>query len=126
MDPRLKEIVDNFDAWKIGLDDSFQFHCTECGKCCINREDILLTPRDLFNAAKALMRQQTLQADAAEMHVLTKNLAMAKMKLALLKRQIQSLPPAYQDTVSCLFAETEQYIKSLRIGRNSIVGRRRT
>ena len=54
MDPRLKEIVDNYDAWKIGLDDSFRFHCTECGKCCINREDILLTPRDLFNAAKAL------------------------------------------------------------------------
>lgn len=54
MDPRLKEISENFDSWKIGLDDSFQFHCTECGKCCINREDILLTPRDLFRAAAAL------------------------------------------------------------------------
>ena len=54
MDPRLKTIADNFDAWKIGLDDSFQFHCTECGQCCINREDILLNPRDLFNASKAL------------------------------------------------------------------------
>lgn len=54
MDPRLKNIIDNFDTWKIGLDDSFQFHCTECGKCCINREDILLTPRDLFNASKSL------------------------------------------------------------------------
>ena len=54
MDPRLKSIVDNFDSMKIGLDDSFQFHCTKCGKCCIDREDILLTPRDLFNAAAAL------------------------------------------------------------------------
>lgn len=54
MDPRLKSIVDNFDSMKIGLDDSFRFHCTECGKCCVDREDILLTPRDLFNAAKAL------------------------------------------------------------------------
>ena len=54
MDPRLKTIAENLDAWKIGLDDSFQFHCTECGQCCINREDILLSPRDLFNASKAL------------------------------------------------------------------------
>ena len=54
MDPRLKSIVDNFDSMKIGLDDTFQFHCAECGKCCVDREDILLTPRDLFNAAAAL------------------------------------------------------------------------
>ena len=79
-----------------------------------------------INEAKALMRRETLGADAAEMHVLTKNLAMAKMKLALLKAQVKSVPAAYQDTVSCLFAETEQYIESLRNGRNSIVGRRRS
>ena len=54
MDPRLKTIAENLDSWKLGLDDSFQFHCTACGKCCINREDILLTPRDLYNASKAL------------------------------------------------------------------------
>ena len=54
MDPRLEEIVDNYDSWKISLDGSFRFHCTECGKCCINREDILLTPRDLCNASKAM------------------------------------------------------------------------
>ena len=45
MDPRLKTIAENLDSWKLGLDDSFQFHCTACGKCCIDREDILLTPR---------------------------------------------------------------------------------
>ena len=54
MDPRLKTIAENLDSWKLGLDDSFQFHCTACGKCCIDREDILLTPRDLYNASKAL------------------------------------------------------------------------
>ena len=54
MDPRLKTIAENLDSWKLGLDDSFQFHCTTCGKCCIDREDILLTPRDLYNASKAL------------------------------------------------------------------------
>ena len=47
MDNRLKEIVDNFDSLKIGVDEPFRFHCTMCGKCCINREDILLTPRDM-------------------------------------------------------------------------------
>lgn len=53
-DPRLKEIVDNFDKLKIGVDDPFQFQCGECGKCCINREDILMSPKDMYNAAKEL------------------------------------------------------------------------
>ena len=54
MDARLKNIVDNFEAMKIGIDEPFKFHCTMCGKCCINREDILLTPRDVYNMAKEL------------------------------------------------------------------------
>ena len=54
MDNRIKEIVENFDQIKIGLDDPFKFHCTMCGKCCINREDILLTPRDIYNMSKEL------------------------------------------------------------------------
>ena len=54
MDQRIKEIVDNFDRMKIGLDTPFKFHCTQCGKCCINREDIMLTPFDLFRASKEL------------------------------------------------------------------------
>ena len=54
MDERLKHIVDNFETMKIGLDDKFKFNCTMCGKCCINRDDILLTPRDVFKMANAL------------------------------------------------------------------------
>ena len=54
MDERLKHIADNFDQMKIGPDEPFQFRCTECGKCCIHREDILLSPKDLFRAAKEL------------------------------------------------------------------------
>lgn len=54
MDTRLKEIVDNFEKMKIGVDEPFKFHCTMCGKCCINREDILLTPKDLYNMSKEL------------------------------------------------------------------------
>lgn len=56
MDNRLKEIVDNFDSLKIGADEPFRFHCTMCGKCCINREDILLTPRDIKNRTVPLFR----------------------------------------------------------------------
>lgn len=54
MDARLKEIVDNFESMRIGVDEPFKFHCTMCGKCCINREDILLTPRDIYNMSKEL------------------------------------------------------------------------
>ncbi len=52
MDKRLKGIVDNFDSMKIGLDETFKFHCTMCGNCCFNREDILLSPKDIYNMSK--------------------------------------------------------------------------
>ena len=54
MDNRLKEIAENLDKMKIGIDEPFRFHCDQCGKCCINREDILLNPRDVYNMAKEL------------------------------------------------------------------------
>ena len=54
MDPRLQHISENFENITIGLDEPFQFHCTQCGKCCIHREDILLNPQDLFRIAKHL------------------------------------------------------------------------
>lgn len=54
MDERLKDIVNHLESMKIGLDETFKFHCTMCGKCCINREDILLSPRDIYNMSKEL------------------------------------------------------------------------
>ncbi len=54
MDKRLKNIVDNLDEIKIDLDAPFMFHCTMCGECCENREDILLTPKDLYKMAREL------------------------------------------------------------------------
>ena len=54
MDERLKEIVDNFDSMKIGLDETFKFHCKMCGNCCFNRDDILLSPKDIYNMSKEL------------------------------------------------------------------------
>lgn len=38
----------------IGLHDTFCFNCTECGKCCKNRDDILLNPNDLHRIASFL------------------------------------------------------------------------
>lgn len=53
-DPRIIDIVENYDRYKIGLDETFKFGCKMCGKCCINREDIILNPKDLYNIAKEL------------------------------------------------------------------------
>ncbi len=54
MDERLKDIVDNLESMIIGLDEAFKFHCDMCEKCCIHREDILLSPKDIYNMAKEL------------------------------------------------------------------------
>ena len=49
-DSRLKEIYDNLDNSKRSLDDTFQFQCDQCGKCCINREDILKNIQYFFES----------------------------------------------------------------------------
>ena len=54
MNERMKNIIEDFEKKQLGPDEPFKFHCTMCGKCCINREDILLTPRDMYNLAKEL------------------------------------------------------------------------
>lgn len=35
----IKEIKEQLGYEEIGLDDTFVFHCTQCGKCCIHRDD---------------------------------------------------------------------------------------
>jgi len=54
MESPLQNIVDNFDKYRIGLDDVFAFRCRSCGKCCKNRDDILLNSRDVYNLATSL------------------------------------------------------------------------
>ncbi len=54
MNQRMEQILNDFENNKLNADDSFKFHCTQCGKCCINRDDILLSPQDLFRIAKKL------------------------------------------------------------------------
>lgn len=53
----IQDIADHLDQMQIGLDDTFRFHCTCCGKCCVDREDILLPPRDVYRIAKELKLQ---------------------------------------------------------------------
>ncbi len=38
----------------IGLDDTFDFACNRCGKCCTHSYDVMLSPQDLFNIASEL------------------------------------------------------------------------
>ena len=54
MDKRMQNIYENIKKHKLTPDSVFMFHCTMCGDCCRNREDILLNPKDLFNLAKGL------------------------------------------------------------------------
>ena len=49
---KISDILEGF--VKLNLDDTFKFHCTECGKCCKHRNDILLTARDVYNMSKEL------------------------------------------------------------------------
>ena len=39
---------------RLKRDDIFEFECSQCGSCCYNRVDILLTPYDITRISKAL------------------------------------------------------------------------
>jgi len=56
MDNRSLKLAESIENNDLGLDDTFQFQCKACGKCCKNRHDIMLTTRDLYNIAKLLGR----------------------------------------------------------------------
>ena len=49
-----EEMFRDLESMTIGLDDTFKFHCDQCGKCCTHREDIILSPMDIFKMAKEL------------------------------------------------------------------------
>lgn len=46
------ELMKCYENMKIGIDEPFKFHCTQCGKCCLHRDDILLNAKDLFQIAR--------------------------------------------------------------------------
>ena len=49
-----EEMFRDIESLTVGLDYTFKFHCDQCGKCCINRDDIILSPMDIFKMAKEL------------------------------------------------------------------------
>lgn len=49
-----EELFDNLEKLTVGLDDTFKFHCNQCGKCCTYRDDIILSPRDIYKMSKEL------------------------------------------------------------------------
>ena len=51
---REEMMLHNIQTNTVGLDDTFKFHCDQCGKCCTFRDDIILSPMDIFKMAKEL------------------------------------------------------------------------
>lgn len=51
MNEREKEYFRMMNENKLEMNDTFEFGCSQCGDCCRNREDILLSPADLFHIA---------------------------------------------------------------------------
>jgi len=46
--------LENLIKNQLGPDDTFAFKCNACGCCCRNREDVLLSPHDLYRISKHL------------------------------------------------------------------------
>lgn len=49
-----EKTIEQYKSWALKPGAKFKFRCTECGECCKNRCDIILTPRDIYRAAKKL------------------------------------------------------------------------
>lgn len=51
---REEMMLHNIQTNTVGLDDTFKFHCAQCGKCCTYRDDIILSPMDIFKMSREL------------------------------------------------------------------------
>lgn len=49
-----EDFFQEIESMTVEMDDTFRFHCNQCGRCCINREDIILSPMDIFRMSKEL------------------------------------------------------------------------
>ena len=50
----MNKLPDDFMDHALSLEDTFQFRCRQCGECCKHREDILISPYDLFRMTRRL------------------------------------------------------------------------
>ena len=46
--------IQSFENNQIGLEEEFEFSCDQCGKCCKNQEDLMMSPCDIYRMAKSL------------------------------------------------------------------------
>ena len=53
-DKNFEEMLKDKNFESIGINDEFGFECKQCGQCCMNRNDIILMPYDVYKIAKAL------------------------------------------------------------------------
>lgn len=51
---RIRELTGSDKVDFIDINDTFGFKCQQCGKCCMHRTDIILSPFDIYNGAKYL------------------------------------------------------------------------
>lgn len=66
----LKKAIEEKGMNLIGLDDKFRFGCIQCGKCCINREDIVLSAKDVYRISKKLrMEPHEMISEYGELYV---------------------------------------------------------
>jgi hypothetical protein len=85
----VKKIQEYLTLPKLNKNDTFIFGCNQCGKCCRNREDVLLTPLDLFKISKHLKMQIS---EVLEKYCETYKGENSKMPIVRIK------PKAYQQT----------------------------
>lgn len=56
-----EDLLEYFKSHVVNPKRRFVFHCDGCGKCCENREDIILSGWDLYQLALFLKRKNTLE-----------------------------------------------------------------
>ena len=52
----MKQLAEKFDKGEIKFldeNDEIEFTCEQCGKCCRNRDDIIISPFDLYHMVRA-------------------------------------------------------------------------
>lgn len=54
MNERTKNAMESIENRQVKMDDILPFSCTHCGGCCVQQEEILISPLDLFRLAKEL------------------------------------------------------------------------
>ncbi len=63
-------IPNNREPMFLRAEDSFNFNCKQCGKCCRNREDVLLSGPDIYRASKHLgMTAETFVQTYCEIYI---------------------------------------------------------